>query len=41
MKRQTSADFDPELLSLYDGYVHGQIDRRTFLSRATRYAVGG
>jgi carboxymethylenebutenolidase len=41
MERQTAADFDPELLSLYDGYIHGQIDRRTFLNDAAKFAVGG
>jgi carboxymethylenebutenolidase len=29
------------LLDAYDYYVHGQIDRRTFLERAAKYAVGG
>jgi carboxymethylenebutenolidase len=37
----TSADFDPEVLKLFDGYVHGQLSRRDFLSRAGRYAAGG
>ena len=41
MTRKTSADFDQELLNLFDKYVHGDIDRRNFLERATRYAVGG
>ena len=41
MDRKTSADFDQELLNLFDEYVHGDIDRRGFLERATRYAVGG
>ena len=41
MKRLTSSDFPPELLQLFDRYVHGQIDRRAFLSHASRYAVGG
>jgi len=41
MKRLTAADFDPEVLKLFDGYVHGQLSRRDFLSRAGRYAVGG
>jgi len=34
-------DFDQELLILFDAYVHGSIDRRTFLDRAARFAVGG
>ena len=41
MKRLTAADFDPEVLKLFDGYVHGQVSRRDFLSRAGRYAAGG
>jgi carboxymethylenebutenolidase len=41
MDRKTSADFDQGLLDLFDKYVHGDIDRRGFLQRATRYAVGG
>ena len=41
MTRKTANDFDPEVLKLFDQYVHGQIDRRGFLSAASRYAVGG
>jgi carboxymethylenebutenolidase len=41
MKRLTAADFDPEVLKLFDGYVHGQLSRRDFLMRAGRYAAGG
>jgi len=41
MKRLTAADFDPEVLQLFDGYVHGRVSRRDFLARAARYAVGG
>jgi len=41
MDRKTSADFDQGLLDLFDKYVHGDIDRRGFLERATKYAVGG
>jgi carboxymethylenebutenolidase len=37
----TAADFDPEVLKLFDGYVHGRVSRRDFLSRASRYAAGG
>lgn len=40
-KRLTAKDFDPEVLKLFDQYVHGQLDRRGFLSQAGRYAVGG
>jgi len=41
MQRKTAADFDQELLILFDAYVHGDIDRRSFLDRAARFAVGG
>ena len=37
--RQTIADFDPEVLRLFDQYVHGALDRRGFLDRAGRYAA--
>jgi carboxymethylenebutenolidase len=35
-----AGDFPPEVLSLFDAYVHGLIDRRSFLKDAARYAVG-
>ena len=38
--RLTSQDFPPEVLSLFDKYVHGGIDRRGFLKEASRFAVG-
>jgi carboxymethylenebutenolidase len=41
MERKTAHQFDQELLDLYDYYVHGQIDRRAFLQRAGKFAVGG
>jgi carboxymethylenebutenolidase len=41
MDRLTSKDFDPELWAIFDDYVHGFIDRRGFLDRAARFAVGG
>jgi len=41
MTRLTANDFDPEVLQLFDGYVHGRLSRREFLARASRYAVGG
>ena len=41
MERKQASDFDPEVLSLFDQYVHGVIDRRGFLEKAARFAVGG
>src|SRR5437763_14354651 len=40
-ERKTAADFPPEVLKLFDGYVHGALSRRDFLDRAGKYAVGG
>ena len=39
--RKTAHDFDQELLILFDAYVHGVLDRRGFLDKAAKYAVGG
>ena len=41
MSLKTADDFHPEVMKLFDQYVHGVIDRRAFLNRATKYAVGG
>jgi carboxymethylenebutenolidase len=41
MERKTANDFPQELLNIFDQYVHGQIDRRGFLDRASKFAVGG
>ena len=38
---KTAHDFDQDLLILFDAYVHGGIDRREFLARAAKFAVGG
>jgi len=35
-----TSDFKPEVLKLFDKYVHGLIDRRTFLNRSARYTAG-
>ena len=35
-----ASDFDPEVLRLFDQYVHGVIDRRGFLAGAARFAAG-
>lgn len=32
--RKTAADFDPRILDLFDGYVHGRISKRDFLKMA-------
>ena len=41
MDRKKASDFPPEVLQLFDGYVHGAITRREFLDRAAKFAVGG
>ena len=41
MERRKAGDFPPEVLKLFDGYVHGMISRRDFLERAGKYAIGG
>jgi carboxymethylenebutenolidase len=41
MERKTAEDFDQDLLILFDAYVHGDIDRRGFLDRAAKFAIGG
>ena len=40
-RRASAVDFHPEVLRLFDQYVHGRIDRRSFLDGAARFAVGG
>jgi carboxymethylenebutenolidase len=37
---QTAKDFHPEVLKLFDQYVHGGISRRSFLGSAGKYAAG-
>ncbi len=41
MERKKASDFPPEVLELFDGYVHGTVSRRDFLDRAARFAAGG
>jgi carboxymethylenebutenolidase len=41
MERMKASDFPQEVLKLFDGYVHGRLDRRAFLDGAAKYAVGG
>jgi carboxymethylenebutenolidase len=41
MERKKAGDFPPEVMKLFDGYVHGALSRRDFLDRAAKYALGG
>ena len=39
--RKKATDFPKEVLALFDGYVHGFIDRRAFVEGATKVVGGG
>ncbi len=41
MERKTADEYPQELLDLFHEYQHGDIDRRSFLRGAARFAVGG
>ncbi|MET0660763.1 MAG: dienelactone hydrolase family protein [Steroidobacteraceae bacterium] len=41
MKRKTAADFHPQVLRLFDQYIHGLLPRREFLKRAGQYVAAG
>ena len=41
MQRKKASDFDPRILELYDGYVHGKMSKRQFLDHAAKYTLGG
>jgi carboxymethylenebutenolidase len=41
MERRKASDFPQEVLDLFDGYVHGTMNRRDFIDRAAKYAIGG
>ncbi len=41
MERKTADEYPQELLDLFHEYQHGDMDRRSFLSNLTRFAVGG
>jgi len=41
MERKVADDFPQELLDLFHEYQHGDITRRSFLDRASKFAVGG
>src|SRR4051794_4726493 len=41
MERKVASDYPQELLDLFHEYQHGDINRRAFLDRAAKFAVGG
>ena len=40
-QRKKAQDFDQRILEIFDGYVHGKITKRQFISRAGKYAAAG
>jgi len=41
MVMKKASDYDQEVLDLYNLYIHSKIDRREFLLRVSKFAVGG
>ena len=41
MERKVASEYPQELLDLFHEYQHGDMDRRTFLDRIGKFAVGG
>src|SRR6266403_1562132 len=41
MERNVASDYPQELLDIFHEYQHGDINRRTFLDRVGKFAVGG
>lgn len=39
--RKKASDFDQRILEIFDGYVHGKISKRQFISQAGKYAAAG
>ncbi|WP_413876193.1 YghX family hydrolase [Albidovulum sp.] len=40
-RRKSAADFDPRILEIFDGYVHGKMSKREFIERAGKFAAAG
>jgi carboxymethylenebutenolidase len=41
MQRKSASDFDPRILEIFDGYVHGKFSKREVLAQFSAFAVGG
>ncbi|SMD46221.1 carboxymethylenebutenolidase [Aquiflexum balticum DSM 16537] len=41
MENIKKEDLDQEIFDMYDYYVHGKMDRREFVNKLSKYAVGG
>ncbi len=39
--RKKASDFDPRILEIFDGYVHGAMSKREFIAAAGRYTAAG
>ncbi|PTX57209.1 carboxymethylenebutenolidase [Litoreibacter ponti] len=39
--RKKASDFHPRILEIFDGYVHGKISKRQFITQAGKYAAVG
>ncbi|MGS4945409.1 YghX family hydrolase [Meridianimarinicoccus sp. RP-17] len=39
--RRKASDFDPRILEIFDGYVHGKMTKRDFINQAGKYAAAG
>ena len=40
-ERKTAADFHPAILEIFDGYVHGKLSKREFITQAGKFAAAG
>ncbi len=40
-QRKKAHEFDPHILEIFDGYVHGKVSKREFIKQAGRYAAVG
>jgi carboxymethylenebutenolidase len=40
MQRKKASEYPQELLDLFDRYVHGELNRRSFIERASKFATG-
>ena len=40
-RRKKASDFDQRILEIFDGYVHGKISKREFISQAGKYTAAG
>lgn len=41
IRRKRASDFHPRILEIFDGYVHGKISKREFMTQAGTYAAAG